>query len=141
MNACSLFVDGASRGNPGDSSVGVIAFASVEVLQKEPIFQSCRYIGVKTNNEAEYLALIVGMELCIEHGISDCSVFMDSQLVIYQMRGVYGVKNRNLKELHTRVKVLEQKIHQVSYAHIGRDQNYMADGLANRALDEYRRGR
>ena len=137
MKACSLFVDGASRGNPGESSVGVIAFPIAKMSHQKPIFQSGQYIGIKTNNEAEYTSLIVGMKLCIEHNISDCSVFMDSQLVICQMQGVYKVKKQHLKELHMKVKILEQKIHQVSYAHISRDQNYKADDLANYALDEY----
>ena len=139
MKVCQLFVDGASRGNPGQSSVGAIAFPLDTVGNREPIFQFGKYIGIKTNNESEYISLIMGLELCIQHGISKCLLFMDSQLVVYQMQKKYKVKRAHLRELHTQVKVLEQKMNQVSYAHIGRDQNYKADELANQALDEYLR--
>ncbi len=139
MVTYSLFTDGASRGNPGQSAVGVIAFSSsssIPALEK-PIFKFGKYIGIKTNNEAEYASLIFGIELCLKYKILCCSVFMDSQLVVYQMQGRYKVKKIHLKKLYFQAKELEQKMTKISYVYINRDKNYIADELANQALDEY----
>ena len=143
VRLCSVFADGACRGNPGHSSFGVVGFSPEELAASlpkpgsRPIFCSAGYIGIKTNNEAEYLSLISALGACLERKIPSCSVFMDSQLVICQMQGKYKVSKANLRKLFTKAKELERRMDQVIYTHIPREKNLLADQLANDTLDEY----
>ena len=126
-----LYVDGAARGNPGPAGIAA-------VIQDEggnPIASFSRRIGSATNNQAEYQALIAGLEKVVNLGIREVEVRSDSELVVRQLSGRYRVKNAALKPLYQRVKQLLSSIESFTISHIPRERNVEADRLANRALD------
>lgn len=127
-----LYSDGASRGNPGPAGAGFVLCDR----DGNPIREGCRFLGEKTNNEAEYEALLAGLELAAAAGCRRLEVRADSQLVIRQLNGRYRVKNRRLIPLVLRVKQLAARFEQVTFTHVPREENQLADRLANRAIDE-----
>lgn len=126
-----VFCDGASRSNPGDASIGV----SISLDGKE-IHTISREIGIATNNEAEYQALIDGLNYCIENSINEVDVFLDSKLVIEQVNKNYKVKAHNLKEFNSQVENMIKEFKYIEFNHIYREDNKRADQLANLALDK-----
>lgn len=127
-----LHTDGASRGNPGPASIGVVISDESGKLLDE----LAEKIGVRTNNYAEYAAVIRGLERALELGAKHVHVRADSQLVIRQLEGVYKVKNEGIQPLFKMAKYLESKFERgVSYEHVRREENTEADALANLALD------
>ena len=125
-----IYCDGASRSNPGDASIGV----SISLDGKE-IHTISREIGIATNNEAEYQALIDGLNYCIENSINEVDVFLDSKLVIEQVNKNFKVKAKNLKEFNTQVENLIKEFKYIEFNHVYREDNKRADQLANMALD------
>ncbi len=125
-----VFCDGASRSNPGDASIGV----SISLDGKE-IHTISREIGIATNNEAEYQALIEGLNYCIENSINEVDVFLDSKLVIEQVNKNYKVKAHNLKEFNSQVENMIKEFKYIEFNHVYREDNKRADQLANIALD------
>ena len=126
-----VFCDGASRSNPGDASIGV----SVTVDGNE-IHTISKKIGIATNNEAEYQALINALNYCIAHSIDEIEVYLDSELVVEQVNKNYKVKAANLKALNSEVEGLVQQFKYVKFNHVYREDNKRADQLANIALDK-----
>jgi ribonuclease HI len=127
-----VYADGASRGNPGDASFGVVVLDESNVTLDER-FDT---IGNATNNVAEWRALIAGLEAASTLGATHVVVRMDSELVIRQSTGEYRVKEPLLKELASRARSLRSAFRNVSFEHVPRAKNARADALANRALDE-----
>ena len=128
----SLNTDGGARGNPGPSAIGgVIKDHNGKVLH-----QFKEYIGISTNNFAEYSALIKGLSLALENNIKVLDCYLDSELVVKQINGLYRVKDENLKLLYTKVKDLIFGFNSVSFLHVKRSENSAADKLVNQALDE-----
>ena len=125
-----IYCDGASRSNPGDASIGV----SISLDGKE-IHTISREIGIATNNEAEYQALIDGLNYCIENSINEVDVFLDSKLVIEQVNKNFKVKAKNLKEFNIQVENLIKEFKYIEFNHVYRKDNKRADQLANMALD------
>ena len=125
-----IFCDGASRSNPGDASIGV----SISLDGKE-IHTISRKIGIATNNEAEYQALIDGLNYCIENSIKEIEVFLDSNLVVEQVNKNYKVKAGNLKALNSQVENMIKEFEYIEFKHVYREENKRADQLANMALD------
>lgn len=128
----TLFVDGASRGNPGDASIGCVILDS----NSEESFTISKRIGIATNNQAEYTALLEGLKKALSEGILEISVFADSELMVKQMKGEYKVKNLVLKDLWNQTHMLSKKFDTFSIQHVRREKNERADELANLALDE-----
>ena len=126
-----VFCDGASRSNPGDASIGV----SISLDGKE-IHTISKEIGIATNNEAEYQALIDGLNYCIENSINEVDVFLDSKLVIEQVKKNYKVKAHNLKEYNSQVENMIKEFKYIEFNHVYREDNKRADQLANLALDK-----
>ncbi|PIR42765.1 ribonuclease H [candidate division WWE3 bacterium CG10_big_fil_rev_8_21_14_0_10_35_32] len=127
----SLNTDGGARGNPGPSAIGgVIKNSSGEIVN-----QFKEFTGVSTNNVAEYSALIKGLSVALELGIDSLNCFLDSELVVKQINGMYRVKDENLKLLFERVVNLKSKFSQISFNHVKRKENSLADKLVNEALD------
>jgi len=126
-----VFCDGASRSNPGDASIGV----SISLDGKE-IHTISREIGIATNNEAEYQALIDGLIYCIDNSINEVDVFLDSKLVIEQVNKNYKVKAHNLKEFNSQVENMIKEFKYIEFNHVYREDNKRADQLANLALDK-----
>ena len=126
-----IYCDGASRSNPGDASIGV----SISLDGKE-IHTISREIGIATNNEAEYQALLDGLNYCIENSINEVDVFLDSKLVVEQVNKNFKVKAQNLKEFNTQVENLIKEFKYIEFKHVYREDNKRADQLANMALDK-----
>lgn len=126
-----LYTDGGSRGNPGPSAVGyVILNMDDTVVKKEGV-----YLGITTNNQAEYQGLKQGLEQAKALGIRELTVYMDSLLVVNQMNGIYKVKNRDLWPIHKSAKDVAQTFSDISFVHVPRELNGIADGLVNDTLD------
>lgn len=125
-----LYFDGCSKGNPGPSGIGAVIYNN-----KIEIWSSYEYIGDKrTNNEAEYMALILGLEQAIKLKIDTLSVCGDSLLVINQVNGVYKVKNQNLLMLYEKVLLHKQLFTYIDFNHVYRNNNKRADALSNLAI-------
>jgi len=126
-----VFCDGASRSNPGDASIGVSI-----LLDGKEVHAISKKIGIATNNEAEYQALIDGLNFCIDNSIKEIDVFLDSNLVVEQVNENYKVKAENLKVLNSKVDELIQEFNFIEINHVYREENKRADQLANMALDK-----
>ena len=132
LRSAKLFTDGGSRGNPGPSAIGYV----ISNLDDNVVKKYSKYIGESTNNKAEYTALLEGVKDCWSMNIKLLEVFMDSELIINQLTGKYKVKNKDLKPIYLEIKKLEVKFDKVTYIHVPREQNTVADGLVNDALDK-----
>lgn len=130
-----LFTDGASRGNPGPAAAGVvIKDESGKIFAEDHCF-----LGQMTNNEAEYRALLFGLEKAQTlPKDNELVVLMDSELVVSQIRGTYKIKAPHLRQLLMEVKVKERAFPNIFYKLIPREKNAHADALANEALDNAR---
>ncbi len=130
------FIDGAARGNPGKSGIGIIIFDEHERCQAE----HHEFLGIATNNVAEYSALIACLKI-IEARFAQCSelrVHSDSELIVRQMNGEYKVRDKKLQKYNSEVrKLLANASYKFSILHIPREQNAQADVLANRGIDEH----
>jgi pterin-4a-carbinolamine dehydratase/ribonuclease HI len=127
-----LYGDGGSRGNPGPSAGG---FALLD-MDDNILMTSGKYLGITTNNQAEYHSLKGGLEAALDQGCRIVHVYMDSLLVVNQMKGIYKVKNRDLYPIHDAIKQLAAKFKHVDYTHVPRELNKLADGIVNKTLDE-----
>ena len=126
-----IHADGGARGNPGPAGIGVVlADASGEVIG-----EIAQGIGEATNNVAEYSALIAGLELALEKGVTDIEVLMDSELVVSQVTGAWKIKNDRLRSLAVRARSLMNIFEKSAIRHIPREQNADADKLANQGMD------
>ncbi|HEY1645847.1 MAG TPA: reverse transcriptase-like protein [Candidatus Saccharimonadales bacterium] len=132
VEAVKIYADGGSRGNPGPSSSGyVIMDMDDKVLVDKGI-----YLGVTTNNQAEYQALKFALEEAQKMHPRKVDVYTDSLLVINQMKGIFKVKNRDLWPIHDAIKQLVGTFEHVSFTQVPRELNKLADAAVNRALDE-----
>jgi ribonuclease HI len=129
-----LFTDGAARGNPGPAGLGLV----LEDDQGMRLWGGHRYLGTATNNQAEYLALIEGLQEAARWKPDRLEIYLDSQLVVEQLAGRYRVKNPELRPLHARALALLGGFADSIVSHVPREKNRGADALANRAIDEYR---
>jgi ribonuclease HI len=126
-----LYADGGSRGNPGPSASGfAIMDMSDQMLAKKGV-----YLGITTNNQAEYQALRLGLEEAKKMHAQTVHVYMDSLLVVNQMLGIFKVKNRDLWPAHDTAKQLVAGFARVSFTHVPREFNKIADAAVNEALD------
>jgi ribonuclease HI len=122
-----LYCDGASSGNPGESGIGAV------LLLEGKTYEISEYIGIATNNIAEYTALLKGLSRAKALEIERLKIFLDSELIVKQIQGSYKVKNENLKVLYQEAlsRLKSFKAYTVSY--IPREQNKRADSLAKKA--------
>jgi ribonuclease HI len=127
----TLFADGGSRGNPGPAASGSVIIAPEGTVMRE----IGRFLGVATNNVAEWNALCFGLEAALEMDIRRLAIRLDSELVVKQMTGEYRVKHPDLQPLHRRAQSLFRKFEYVDIRHVPREQNTLADRLANHVLD------
>ena len=128
-----IYSDGGARGNPGPAAVGVLVCDEKD----NKLTDHGETIGETTNNVAEYTAVIRGLTLAAEMGISEADYFLDSELVARQLSGIYRLKAEHLKPFFTRVKELEKKFKRVTYFHVPREHPKIkhVDRLVNLALD------
>lgn len=130
-----IYTDGASRGNPGHSSYGF----SIKDDSGRLIYEQGKYIGLATNNFAEYTAVLEALNYIKGNlpKIRGINFFMDSKLVVEQLSGNFKIKSANLKPLIVRIRELESKLPPITYHHVPRQMNKVADLLANKALDSH----
>ena len=126
-----LFTDGGARGNPGPAGIGVV----LKDDAGDVIGEIAEGIGVATNNVAEYSALIAGLELALDKGVTEIDVFMDSELVISQLKGEWKIKNDRLRILAVRARALLNRFETHTLEHVRRELNSDADKLANQGMD------
>ncbi len=127
-----LFTDGGSRGNPGPSAGGYVILDMDDNL----LYGNGKYLGITTNNQAEYHSLKGGLEKLCELQVNVVHVYMDSLLVVNQMKGVYKIKNRDLWPIYQAIKDLLPTFKEVEFNHVLREFNKLADEQVNIVLDE-----
>lgn len=133
LTSVTFFTDGGARGNPGPAASGAYS---------PELGEFKRYLGVATNNQAEYTAIIIALEQAAAYQanhpeLQTVKLFMDSELAVKQLRREYKVKNAELQKLFVRVWNLTTKFKQVTFTHVRREYNKEADRLVNEAIDEH----
>ncbi len=126
----SAWIDGASRGNPGEAGFGVLVELDGERREISG------FLGRTTNNVAEYAALIAALTFAARHGITQLTLFSDSQLLVRQLSGAYRVKAPHLVPIFLKVLQLRRQMERLEIHHVPRHQNQEADRLANQAIDQ-----
>jgi ribonuclease HI len=139
LDATRLIIntDGASRGNPGPAAIGV----TIRGGDGQLLASISRRIGVTTNNQAEYRAIIAGLEKAVSLGARRVLVRSDSELMVKQIQGLYKIKNVGLRPLYQEVVRLAGSLDSFDVACVPREQNAEADALANRAFGEIKNQR
>lgn len=132
MENAKLYTDGGSRGNPGPSAYAFIICKMDDTV----VEKSGKFMGQATNNQAEYQGLIAGLNRARELTVKDLQVYMDSELIVRQLSGLYKVKNIQLLPLYNEARKLSEAFNNISFTHIPRALNQKADGEVNRLLDE-----
>ena len=126
-----IYCDGGARGNPGPAAAGFVVKVDGQIVAEEG-----QYIGIATNNFAEYTAVIAALKwLAKVYRGQDLNFFLDSQLVVSQLSGLYKIKNATIRNLVLEVKALENQFGQTRYNYVPRAKNKEADRLVNLALD------
>lgn len=126
----TIYIDGASRGNPGKSSCAFIMFKNGKKLEEKSFF-----LGIATNNQAEYNGLLFALERAIELNEINIQLFSDSELLVKQLLGYYQVKSEKLIPLYQKYIMLRKKIESLEINHIPREKNKVADLLCNQELN------
>ncbi len=130
-NKVFIYTDGASRGNPGPASIGVY----ITDLDGHVCTEFGETLGHQTNNFAEYMAVVKGLQIAFDNQVSEVILKSDSQLLIRQLLGAYRVKKATLIPLFKKCKQLLSQFESFQLEHISRNLNQEADRLANQALD------
>jgi ribonuclease HI len=133
MTKLTVFTDGASRGNPGPASYG---FTISD--EKGLVYEEGKYIGITTNNVAEYTGALEAFKYIDSHFAGkdvEIKFFADSKLVAEQLAGKWQIKSPGLIPIYQQIKILQEKFSKVTFSHVYREQNKIADALANLALD------
>jgi len=133
MNHLEIYIDGASKGNPGKSGIGVVIHQNNRLVKN-----IASYIGVATNNVAEYTALIYALEEALLLKASSLKINTDSQLLARQLNKIYKVRNEGIISLYNRAVHLLTGFDNVLISHIPREENTVADKLATQAIKESR---
>lgn len=126
-----IYADGGSRGNPGPSASGYVLLTGDDQIIK----QNGIYIGITTNNQAEYKALLFALKDALELKSKTVQVYMDSLLVINQMKSIYKIKNKDLVPIHNEINSLLLNFENVIFNHVPRELNKLADAEVNKCLD------
>lgn len=128
-----VYSDGGSRGNPGPSAAGFVVMNT----QEEVIHQGGMYLGITTNNQAEYHGVRLGLEKALEMGAKTVDFRVDSLLVVNQLNGIYQIKNRELWPINERIRELLPLFEKVTFTHVRREFNQLADGMVNKILNAH----
>jgi ribonuclease HI len=137
MLAVTIRCDGGAQPNPGPAGAGVVI---VDDATGDTLATISEPLGVRTNNEAEYAALILGLEKALALGATRVTVLADSELVVRQMNGDYAVRKPHLRRSHLAAKELLKRFESWQMRHIEREKNTLADKLANEAIERARSG-
>ena len=128
-----LFTDGGARNNPGPAGIGVAIFDAKNLSKL--LHTHKKYIGETTNNQAEYKAVVLGLEEAKNLGASEVEVRLDSELVCNQINGKFKLKNPDFQDSFIKIFNLRQSFKKTVFKHIPREQNKLADKLVNEAID------
>ena len=129
MDKYQVFIDGASKGNPGHAGMGIV----IQDPDGEVLHQIGEYIGILTNNQAEYSALIKALEKLKQLSAKEAKIFSDSELLVRQWNGEYQVKDPKIRELFFKAKNISSNIN-LNVVHIKREKNFLADKIATEAV-------
>ena len=132
LEKAKLYADGGSRGNPGPSAGGYVILGMDDTVVKS----NGKYLGITTNNQAEYHSLKGGLEMALEMGIKEIDVYMDSLLVVNQMKGIFKIRNRDLWPIHDAIQGLSKQFKSIRFTHVPRELNKLADAVVNETLDQ-----
>ncbi|OGY81837.1 MAG: hypothetical protein A3F54_04675 [Candidatus Kerfeldbacteria bacterium RIFCSPHIGHO2_12_FULL_48_17] len=132
MTKIIAYTDGGARGNPGPAGLGVVLYNE----QGKIVSRHKAFLGVQTNNQAEYKAVIVALTEALNHGADELELRADSKLIIEQLKGNYRVKDKILGQLFVKVWNLRHRFKKIILVHVPRARNKVADALANEAMDE-----
>jgi ribonuclease HI len=136
LTEVDIYTDGGSRGNPGPSACSYVMLdCNKKVIRNDGI-----YLGIATNNQAEYQAVLHAVKAAIEIGAKNIHIFADSLLVVNQMNGIYKIKNQELIPIHNEVKQLIKQLNRATFTHIPREMNRVADEQVNNILDKHAKG-
>ncbi len=133
MKKLIINTDGGSRGNPGDAAYGFV----IRDSSQEIIFREGGYLGITTNNVAEYTALQKSLETALKMNGTDIVLQLDSELIVRQMTGIYRIKEPTLQTIAAEVKKLLSKFASYEFHHVRREFNKDADSEVNKALDNH----
>lgn len=128
-----IYSDGGSRGNPGPSASGFVIMNQ----RQDVLHQGGMYLGITTNNQAEYHGVRLGLEKALEIGAKTVDFRIDSLLVVNQLNGIYKIKNRDLWPINERIVELTTKFDRVTFSHVRREFNQLADGMVNKILNAH----
>ena len=128
-----IYADGGSRGNPGPSAAGFVIMNPYEHV----LHEGGMYLGITTNNIAEYHGVRLGLEKALAMGAKTVDFRMDSLLVVNQMNGIYQIRNRELWPIHERIQELTKQFEKISFSHVRREFNQLADGMVNKILNAH----
>ncbi|MFA6107050.1 MAG: ribonuclease HI family protein [Patescibacteria group bacterium] len=134
MKKLIIYTDGGARGNPGPAGIGAIAYDE----KRQVVFTVSEFLGVGTNNQAEYKAVIAALEKARDLNAEELDFYLDSELVVKQLKREYKVKNEGIAPLFLKVHNLTLCFKKVKFTHIPREKNKEADRLANEAMDRGR---
>lgn len=129
----TLYTDGGSRGNPGPAALGVV----LKDGAGETVESYGEYLGETTNNQAEYRALLSGIRKALALGAKRLKVYMDSELIVKQMKGEYRVKDKELAKIYLLIHNEIIHLKKVEFHHVRREHNKEADAMVNEALDRH----
>jgi ribonuclease HI len=132
MNKIIIFSDGGARGNPGPAGIGAVLYDE----NKKIVAEISQYLGETTNNQAEYKALIAALKEAKRLKAEELTCYLDSELVVKQLNREYKIKNKDLAPLFLEVYNLSLSFKKISFIHIPREKNTVADNLANKAMDK-----
>jgi ribonuclease HI len=129
-----VFSDGGARGNPGPAAIAFLILSE----NGQILMTKSRYIGLRTNNQAEYEALIAALESAVALNAEEITCHLDSELVAKHLTGKYAVKNRELRKMWNKVQELKKNFKKVSFTNVPRTNNQIqtVDKLVNETLDE-----
>ena len=130
----TLYTDGGARGNPGPAASAFLALNENGNVQ----MSGSKYVGLRTNNQAEYEALILALEYAYSVNAEEVVCYLDSELVARQMKGEYSVKNLELRKLYLKAHALRVKFKKIEFYNVARTNLFIqkADALVNKTLDE-----
>lgn len=136
MKTVRMYADGGSRGNPGPAAGAAVLFAlNDDGTEGERVGEVAKYIGIDTNNQAEYTGIIIGLQKALDLGYDAVDVRLDSELAVKQLNGLYKVKHPEIAKRFLEVHNLRSQFRSVKFSHVFREQNVAADALVNATLD------
>ncbi len=132
-----IYTDGGSRGNPGPSAAAAVLKELKDGHEGKVVATATKWLGKTTNNQAEYTAIVIGLEKAKELGATVVQVYMDSELAVKQLTGKYKVKNPDIAKRFLEVHNLMTQFARVTFTHVRREKNTEADALVNETIDAH----